>query len=299
MRPWQFSKPKNPGFGLSTSYYLTVLCSKSVMPSIYEIINPSGEGGAVMGFGAPLTAPSTDKTLLHQRIERGAYVVAAKDRKSVMKMLVMSPEEAGFNPEVFAQSMLAQNTDPEIVTRIRATWHLAQFRFESHDAMVYPALDLILSVVTRLAHAGDGVVADPISQRYLLPHQVIQPERFDPRVDVREHISVKFRTRPDGIHAYTLGHQKFNLPEHEILNLFPEDQVLAEAFLMTLSQKVLVGDLTKAGELFGAPKQPFQASAGGFDQALWNELPVFELLPPTASTAGEALRAWAALSPTV
>ena len=34
MRPWQFGKPKTPGFGLSNRFYLSVLSSRSVMPAL-------------------------------------------------------------------------------------------------------------------------------------------------------------------------------------------------------------------------------------------------------------------------
>ena len=117
-------------------------------------------------------------------------------------------------------------------------------------------------------------------------------KRLDPLIDVRDHVEVKFELRPDGIHAFTLGMQKFALPEYEMLNLLEEDQNEAANFLITLCQSVLLGDMTKTGDRFGSPKALFEARDGGFDTRLWQGLPVFELLPPTANTAGEALHAW-------
>jgi hypothetical protein len=297
MRPWQFSKPKNPGFGIAADYYLSVLCSTAVMPSIHAVINPEGEGGAMVGFGAPLSAPSSDKSVLRQPLGRGAYVVAAKDRKTVLKMLVLNGDETSFDPEAFARSSIAQEAAPELVARVRATWNLAQLTFESHHPMVYPALDFFMGVARRIAQVSDGVVADPVSQRYLLPEEVFRLDRLDPRVDAREQLATKRRRRPDGLQVYTLGMQKFGLPEYEILNLFDEDEPYAHAFLLSLSQQVLLGDLTRPGDQFGLPKFQFEAREGGFERDLWEGISVFELLPPTTLTAGECLRAWAASLP--
>ncbi|HWD37832.1 MAG TPA: hypothetical protein VG944_03230 [Fimbriimonas sp.] len=291
LRALKFGKPKNPGFGLSANFYLSVLSSRPVMPSLVEIVNPNGEGGAVSGLGAPL-ASASDKEALTKPLERGAYALATKDRKTVIKMLVLSKEEASFDPEPFARSDLAMEVSSELLARVRATWTLAQLTFESHDPMVYPALDFLLEVAKRLADQTDGVVADPICRRYLLPEEVIRVPRMDPRVDSREHLTINFRARPDGQHVYTLGMQKFGLPELEILGLGIEDAVRAARFLLTLAQTVLLGDLIRSGDRFGAPSMPFEARHGGFDNALWEGLSVYELLPPTAITSSEALIAW-------
>ena len=291
MRAWPFSKPKTPGFGISRGYFLTILSSKSVLPSIAEIVNPAGSDGASVGLGVPLEG-SGDKTLLVKPMQRGSYVIASKDRKTVLKMIVLSKEEAGYDPEDFVNSPLAFGRDPELVVRIRSTWTIAQLVFESHDPAVYPALDFFLAVAVRMAALSDGVVADSISQRYLLPEAVLMAPRIDPLVDVREHVDIKFEVRSDGLHAFTLGMQKFALPEYEILNLFDEDQIPAQHFLLTVCQNVIMGDMTKSGDRFGAPRALFEAREGGLDARFWQGMPVFELLPPTSMTAGEALALW-------
>jgi hypothetical protein len=71
MRPWQFSKPKNPGFGISRSYYLSVLLAKANLPSIFEIVNPKSEFGAVEGFGVPM---ATDEKEALRRPPRARQV---------------------------------------------------------------------------------------------------------------------------------------------------------------------------------------------------------------------------------
>src|SRR5436190_1574007 len=98
----RFSRPKGPGFGISGGYYLSVLSSHATLPRIIEVINPTGDGGAVTGFGAPLALDAT-KQALAEPMSRGAYVLASKDRKTVLKMLVMSKDETGFDPEAVAR----------------------------------------------------------------------------------------------------------------------------------------------------------------------------------------------------
>jgi hypothetical protein len=291
VRLLQFGKPKNPGFGMSGSFYLTILSSRPVLPSISEFIDPHAANGAVQGFGAPLLNQK-DKALLTQPLERGAYALATKDRKTVLKMLVLSRDEARFDPEVYAKSQFALGAPPELLARIRGAWTVLQLNFESHDPMVYPAIDFMLEISKKLGILTEGVVADPVSQRYLLPEQVLTSPRLDVRFDAREVVAISLKSRVDGIHAFTLGLQKFNLPELEIVGIGDDDASIASRFLITLAQSVLSGDLISSGDRFGAPGALFEARDGGFDVALWEGVSVLELLPPTTMSPTYALNAW-------
>ena len=51
------------------------------------MVNPKGENGAIAGFGAPLG--NSTKESLANPMQRGAYVIASVDRKTVIKMLVV------------------------------------------------------------------------------------------------------------------------------------------------------------------------------------------------------------------
>ena len=291
MRALRFSKPKTPGFGIGSAYYLTVLSSTPVLPPIGALVSPAGANGAVPGFGAPLMA-GVGKESLGQPMERGAYAVATKDRKTVLKMRVLSKEEGLFDSEAFAMSSLAKGASPELIARIRATWTLAQFNFESHDPMVYSSLDFLLDLVQRLAMLTEGVIADPIARRYRLPVDLLQPVRMDPRIDARDHVDIVLRSKPDGIYAHSLGMQKFALPELELAGLLEEDAVSAKKMLYAICQNTLLGDLAKSGDQFGSSRLPLEAREGGFDHTLWSGIPVLELLPPTTSTAHDALASW-------
>ena len=262
-----------------------------MLPCVAELANPNGTGGAVAGLGVPL-GTERDKTALAQPMNIGQYAIASTDRKTVLKMVIMGKEQAGFDPEVYAQSVLAQDEDPEVIARLRGTWTISQLMFESHDPSVYPALDFLLGLSSRLGQLSDGVIADSICQRYLLPDRVIQSTRMDPRIDAREHVVINVTPRPSGFHAYTLGMQKFALPEFEILNISDEGKAFAPNLLLSAAQHALMGNPTKVGDLFGSARAAFRAAEGGFMKEHWHDTPVFELLPPTALTSSEALAIW-------
>lgn len=273
MKLFQFSKPKNPGFGISSDFYLTVLSSKAVLPTILEVINPAGANDAVEGFGAPLS-PSADKAALSRPIERGVWVLASKDRKTVLRLRVLSKEEAGFDPGAFVRSKHADEVSPEVVDRLKATWSLLQLTLESHDAMVYPALDFLADLCDRIGKLTDGVIADPICARYLLPGELRHMPRVDARIDARDHVVVRSRpSTPSSLAVFTAGLRKFSLPELTIDDLEASDLGKATSFLLATSQAVLlgkkIGPTDRLGDFRVSPVDPA-------DRA-WDGIPALEL----------------------
>ncbi len=286
----RFSKPKTPGFGLSQNFYLTVLAARASLPTVEQVIHPKGEGGAVEGFGVPLSKSAT-KEDLHRPLQRGAYALSAKDRKTVIRCLVLSKEEAGFDPETFAQSSLAASASAEMIARIRGTWSLIQFCFESHDPMVAPALDFLIELLRRLGELTDGVIADPISKRYLLPNElpilVVENE-----ITAAFHVAVHFRPENKFVRCYTLGLQKFGLSELEIADVPDSLCKETEAFLLSLCQAELNGSVARVGDLVGDKKAPFLVCEGGLDRSLWEGIECIELVPSTNRSVSESLQAW-------
>ena len=282
MKPWQFSKPKGPGFGLNKNFYLSVLAGQAVLPRIAEIAAPKPANGEILGFAVPLTN-TTDKSLLAMPMSRGMYAIASQDRKTVLKLMVMSDQEAGFSPEAIARSGLANRVTPEVLARIRSTWHLLQITIESHDPGVYPSLDFMLNIAKRCAELTNGVVADPVSERYLLPSEVFQTTRISPSVDAREHVQIHFRPEPVGNKVYTRGLIKITQPELEIDGV--EDRYLRDASRMIISaaQGVFEGHIITNGAMIDR----FEARQGGLNRALWDGIPVYELLPPTGKSTNE------------
>ncbi len=282
---WKFAKPLGPGFGISKNFYLSVLAGSPALPPITAIINPKGANGAIEGFGVPLV-DGKDKAILDSPMLRGTYALASKDQKTVVRLMVMSAEEAGFSPDAIAKSPAAAKITQELLTRLRSTWHLLQLNFESHDPDVYPALDFILGIATRLGEATQAVIADPVSERYLMPGELIMRPRTDPNVDAREHVFI--HRRPDGQkwHVFTKGLIKFLQPEIEILGIEESDIEEAARFLMSASQGVLLGYLIQSGSEVG----PFEARLGNLTSATSTVVPVMELLPPTGKSVSELLK---------
>ena len=284
---WKFAKPKGPGFGISKNFYLSVLAGVPVLPPITELIAPKPEGGALDGFGVPLV-DTNDKSLLAQPMQRGIYALSTKDQKNVVRMMVMNADEAGFSPEAIATSRLAERITPEVLTRIRSTWHLVQLSWESHDPEVYPALDFFLRIARRLAEITDGIVADPISERYLLPDQVFVNPRVDSLVDAREHVYIHSRPDQGMLHVYTKGLIKIGQPEIELSGVPQESYDQAGRLLMSAAQGVFMGFLISSGSDVAG----FEAREGGHDKSRWEGIPVLELLPPTGMPVGQILANW-------
>lgn len=285
-RIFKFAKPKNPGYGIAANYYLSVLAGHAQMPSALQIANPQGEGGAAEGFLAPLM-PGTSKEDLARPLVRGVYALASKDRKSVLKMRVLSKEEAMFDPEAIARSPLAATIDPEALARIRATWTLIQLTFETHDAMVSPALAFLYQALRRMAELTEGVVADPISQRYMLPGD-LPKLTSEGNPDAVSHVSVRHFEREGVRTAFTLGLQKFALPEFEIRDLTPGDERAAEVVLLSVAQVLLNGDKIVVGDRAGT----FEVAPGGLDRGLWEGIAVYELIPPRGQSVSDCLKQW-------
>lgn len=287
MRLWS-SKPKTPGFGLASDFYLSVLAATARLPAILEVANPEGRDGAVVGFGVPLGSTQSKEALSHP-LQRGGYALATKDRKTVLKLLVLSKEEAGYDPAPVVDSPLAATMDPEVVARLRATWTLLQLTFGSHDPTVYPSLDFLLDVAVRLGGLVEGVVADPVAESYRLPDRIRQRPRLDARVDAREHVSIRVVPQRMGFWAHTLGLRKFAMPEIEVYNVPPDLEAQVGVVLMGIAQGALLGEIPRPGLGFGSAKNPLVAHVGGHDRGRWEGISVLELLPEKGSV-GDAVR---------
>lgn len=289
-RIFKFAKPKTPGYGISKNFYLSVLAGHAQLPSPDEIANPQAARDAVEGFLAPLMAGSS-KDDLHKPLARGIYALASKDRKTVLKMMVVSKEEAGFDTEAIARSTFALQMTPEALARVRATWTLIQLTFESHDAMVTPAMAFAYRAARKMAELTEGVVADAISQRYLLPEDV--PVLIDDvPMQAPDHVSLQIDTRDGKRIAYTLGLQKFALSEFELQDIGKEHDEAAASLLMSIAQTCLGGTKIQIGDSVGAKSAPFDIAPGGLDQGLWQGVSCFELIPSRSKSVVECLEAW-------
>jgi hypothetical protein len=288
MKPWQFGH-KTPGFGISRQFYMTVLAGTAQLPTMKQVVNPKGESGAIAGFGVPLAASSTKEDLTRPLV-RGVYGIASRDRKTVLKLMVMPKEEAGFLPESYLNSPDGLALPAEHRARISSTWTLLQFTFETHDPMVYPSLHFLMAVLRRLAELTEGIISDPVGRVYVLPDELEHIPKADARIDARDYVQIKHK--PDRSWVHTLGLQKFSLPEVEIFGVPEGMWPTADTFLFGIAQGQLTGNLLSIGGAIGSRKCAFQVAQGGLDRAQWEGIACYELIPPPGSSAADALLAW-------
>lgn len=286
-----FKRPKGPGFGISRGYYLSVLTGSAMMPSVVEVVNPKGENGAMAGFGVPLSA-GADKSVLERPMERGVYAMASLDRKTVLKTMVLSKEEAGFDPDVYVR-ILGAGSDPELLARVRSTWQLVQMTFESFDPEVWPAVDFLLGAARLVAERTDGVVADPVSRVYKLPQDVRSPRVAGEAFSVWDVVWPQFAAGERGVHVYTLGLQKFGMAELEFPVVEADLQDTAGRFLMSVAAEMLKGGGIAVGDTIGHSTAAFVVAEGGLDRRVWDGLSCYEIIPDKGDLAS-ALRRWEA-----
>jgi len=287
----RFTKHKTPGYGISREFYLSVLAAKAQLPTIAEIVSPHPEAGAIQGFGVPLDASATKEDIT-KPIGRGAYAVASKDRKTVLKLLVLPTSETGFNPDTLLMSPLGLEFGPEIVNRVRATWTVMQLTFEAHDPMVYPSLDFLLGLSIRMAALTDGVVADPLAERYMLPSDVRHPRTSNAPIWAADHVAIGSRLTPQGLNIYTKGMRKFAQPELEVNTIEEPLFKAAGTLLLSLAQTQLMGTPIQPGAIVGIDNAPMRVATGGLDRGLWEGIPCLELIPEKTGGLNDAIRLW-------
>lgn len=284
----KFKGDKGPGYDISPQFYLSVMAAQMPLPSIRSVVNPKGEGCAVLGFGVPMAG---DKEDLDRPMERGTYAIASLDRKTVIRGLVISKEEAGFDPRGFLQSDLALTLSEEARARMSATWTLIQLTFESYDPKVHPAVRMMYEVGARVAELTGGLVADPVSQVYLLPDQVLSPigpEGFA----IQDCVKVQSVAKGEQWGMYTLGMQKFGLPEFEVMGVEEELAQAAARLMLGLGQGVLKGKRLSAGDSVGSKTAAFRIAEGGFDRARWEGVQVLEVIPEQNEEINAVLARW-------
>ncbi len=269
-----FKPKKGPGFGIEPAFYLHVLAAKMPLPSIREVVEPKGENGAVAGFGVPL---SGGKETLDLPMERGTYAIASVDRKTVIKCLVISKEEAGFDPEYAARSSLVS---PQISGAVRSTWMLVQLSYESYDPTVYPAVQFMLSVAKRIGELTDGVVADPEAQQYRVPTEMLANK--DQTFSITDVVGFE----QNGEQIRTAGLVKFGLPELELRDVPESLGHVATRLLASVAGKIVSGVDVSPGSIYrvDSTKAQFQVawSSGGSGSVL-------ELIPDGVEGIGELL----------
>lgn len=284
----KFKPAKGPGYEISPKFYLSVMAARMPLPSIRQVIEPKGADGAVVGFGVPMAG---DKEDLDRPMERGAYVIASLDRKTVIRGLVISKEEAGFSPAGFLLSERASHLSEEAKSRMASTWMLIQMTFESYDPGVHPATRFMYEIAARLADLSGGLVADPVSEVYKMPSEAVSPIASD-GFSVQDLVAVHSRVVGNGFGLFTLGMQKFGLPEFEIAGVGETQGQAGAQLLLGLCQGVLRGKRLTAGDSVGSKNAAFRIAAGGLDRGQWEGIPVLDVLPENTEDVNAVLARW-------
>lgn len=254
---FKFGMPKTPGFGISASYYLTLAASRTPLPALAEIVDPYGKDGAVAGMGVP-NDPMMGKETLTQPLIRGSYTFTTRDKRSVVAATVLTKSELGFDERDLLARKEMQGIDPIKRSRLERVSVMIQLKFLSHAPEVYPAIDFILHLAERIGVLSEAVVADPLSERWLLPEHLFFPRDLDVRFSVRDMVDVTIRRTPDhGLVLDTRGLCKFDLPEFHCSDVDEDILELGVDLLYTLSHSVMLGEKFRPGETVGAEAMPF------------------------------------------
>lgn len=282
-----FGKPKTPGYGISKDCFLTALAARAQLPNPSQVVAPEPQGGALPGFIAPLEGEK-NKEVLEKPIERGAWVVASLDRRTVLKLRVLPKEEAGFDPTPFVRSDFGQLFPVELRNRVAATWMVMQLSFEAHDPMVVGSIRFLNRVAARLAELTEGVVTDPLAMNYLLPDDPMFRVNAD-RLKPEEVISVRNRTESDGYAVFSAGLKKLAVAELEITKVGPSNVDAATRLIVAAAHRILDQGPLTAGDVLSAGGAEFEVCAGGFNKAQWEGVPCLELMPVKGTDVNDAL----------
>ena len=106
--------------------------------------------GAVSWLRCSACFPMLRKMRLGEPLSRGAYVIAfARQKDGSQDAASQQKKKRAMTPKLLLIASMAVGADLELLARMRGTWSIAQLRFESHDPMVYPAVQFLLSFCVR------------------------------------------------------------------------------------------------------------------------------------------------------
>lgn len=286
---WPLKKDKSPGFGIASDFYLTVLAARADLPSPSRLLHPKGEGGRVAGFIAPLDKEAT-KEDLERPLQAGHYVIASLDKKTVLQLTIVPKEHVQYDPEAVIRT-LGSDLSPETAQRMRATWNLLQLTIKSFHRSVYPTLNFLLLVAQKLGYETDGVIADPLSEAYRLPQDLIAPPNDPLPFATRDFVRIKIVDYNKNTRLHTLGMVKFALPELEIVDVPESHSAIAVGLLYSLATYRLTGQSIEPGNVFGDRKHPLRV-AHSADSDYWQGRPALELIPDNREVITETLDSW-------
>lgn len=210
-----FSKNRTTNFGISKDFYLTIFCPQSSLPPLRELIAHRSMARAVLGMGTPLAAMESED-VIGEPLRRGAYACVTMNRKTVVRMLVMRRDECTVDIDALAAEKDQVGLDQELISRIQAAWFLAQLSYESYDPQAFASIRFLYRLADRLAELTEGVIADPLAERYLKPGTWYRESHDEAPIDPLELVTVSEVPGPNGPRLMTAGMKKLDLPEYAV-----------------------------------------------------------------------------------
>ena len=244
---------KTIGYGIARECYIIVLGGSATLPSPKDLCDPKGEIPAMI---APMGA-GQDRSALDRPMSHGLYAVASLDRKTVIQVSVGGREDSGFSAESAIESPQLQPLGEEVIARMQGFWHVFALSFSSHDPMVLPALELQWRLAQRIAILTEGVVGDPLAERYLLPDRSASFSAVN---------LVRLRSS-DGL-MFTAGMVKVGLPEF-VIACSPGEDSICEKILLAGVDRVLQSGPFDPGQTFGPSVAPLMAAYQDDGRIAW------------------------------
>lgn len=209
-----FSKPK-PILTLSKGFYMTVFSTSSVLPPLIDLIHPRRMNHVVVGMGAPMVGYADPETLA-EPMKPGPFALVTMNRKTVLRTLIMSIDECTIDLNAIAAEQATLGIDEETMARLRGAWFVTQFSFESFDPQIFASIRFLYRLADRLAELTDGVIADPLAQRYIRPGQLFRDTFDEEPLQPLEVVSVGELPGETGPRLRTFGMGKFDQPDFAI-----------------------------------------------------------------------------------
>jgi hypothetical protein len=276
---WPFKKKApEPAFEINRNFYLSVLLGPGGRPAPSSWINPDGSNEAVAGFAAPLNQDK-NADLLSQPIADGSYVLATKDRKTLVQadfFQLASVPQFQVPSDPAAQALV--DLVGEKLWRAERAVGLATLVFKGYSPDVYESVRFLLDAAARLAALSDGVVADPLAETYRLPEDFSQANPLDARLDFRDVCSIKAFAENGGVWVSTRGMSKFNLADYEVYGVGEADVTQIGEMLVLAGQEALLGSPMPVGETVSTPLGQVETMHGTKNRDKWGDRSTIELV---------------------
>jgi hypothetical protein len=195
--------------------------------------------------------------------------------------ITVGPAEAGPTPPL---------TEPEAERRWREAASEVVLELGRSDKPVGPNIAVGMNLADAIAEAAEGVIADPVAQRLVLPGEWRAKEKL-PGFDPSEHLTLHVVEDGEAFWVHTHGLLKFGRAELELFDVPRDRHDEAVTLLLGIAAYAIDGPALLPGHTVGALDARLRAYRGTRERDHWQDTPVLELRGDGVAT-GEALAIW-------